>query len=114
MFIIMPSVYCSEPSQPGGVTSGQRPGPALFEKSTCTPLERISIPLIDVVIGQRPMSRGELRIVARARLTMSGATGPAGTGPGVGSEPAGTLEVAKARVAENGPTVAASEARTCQ
>src|SRR4029077_786329 len=81
----LPSVYCSEPAQPGGTTSGHRPGPCFFENSTCTPLERMSIELIAVVTGQRARSRGEFRIVARPRLTMSAAdAGERGSGSGLG------------------------------
>src|SRR6185436_13510750 len=101
----MPSVYCSGPSQPGGVMSGQRPGPLFFEKSMRTPWDRMSIAVIAVVIGQRARSLGEFRIVARLRLTASfAATGPGfGSGPGVGIGEAAA--VANARVCENGPII---------
>src|SRR5437762_5029132 len=111
MFSTMPSVYWSGPLKPGGMTSGQRPGPACFENSTWTPFDRMSTTLIAVVTGQRARSRGELRIVARPRLTMSaelaGAFGGGGAGVGSGGG-GGTGGVANARVAENGPSVVGS------
>src|SRR5215470_1092914 len=113
MFSTMPSVYCSGPSQPGGVVSGQRPGPLLFEKSTRTPPALMSTRPMPVVIGQRPRSRGEFRIVARLRLTMSAADAGTGFGSVVGGAVAGG-GVANARLFENGPIVVGSYARTCQ
>src|SRR5712692_2420670 len=104
----MPSVYCNGPSKPGGVKSGQRPGPFFFENSTRTPLDCRSTDVIAVVIGQRARSLGEFWIVARLMLTTSlAAPGPGfGSGPGVGvGDPAG---VANARFAENGPSVVGS------
>src|SRR5438132_14364607 len=85
MFSAIPSVYCSEPSHPGGVKSGQRPGPVFFEKSTRTPLARMSTRPMPVVIGQRATSRGEFRIVAVLIGTMSLAAAGPGFGFGFGS-----------------------------
>ena len=48
----MPSVYSSGPVNPGGMTSGQRPGPSRFEKSTSTPSDARLMLVIWVVIGQ--------------------------------------------------------------
>ena len=53
----MPSVYCSEPVQPGGVMSGHRPGPSAFENSTWMPVGRMSTVVKDWVY------RGQYRSV---------------------------------------------------
>ena len=79
----MPRVYGTEPSQPGGITSGQRPAPSRFEKSTCTPAAEMSTSVIDVVIGQVARSKGEFRIVELVRSNAGGGGG-AGVGSGAG------------------------------
>src|SRR5438046_5507153 len=84
MFITMPSVYWSPPSQPGGTTSGQRPGPSFFEKSTAIPPAVIVTDRIAEVIGQLATFAGELRIVAFDSGIMSLACGGFGVGVGVG------------------------------
>src|SRR5260221_11181873 len=80
----MPSEYCSAPSQPGGVQSGQRPGPSCLENSTCTPLGRISTTRSAEVIGQLAMFSGELRMIADDSGIMSAAGDGAGEGDGDG------------------------------
>src|SRR5262249_33107481 len=109
MFNTMPSVYCSGPSQPGGTTSGHRPAPSFFEKSTRTPSARMSTSVIEVVIGQRARSRGELRIVACDIGHMSGAAAGAFGSTG-GYRPVGddARGVAEARIADHGPCVVGS------
>src|SRR5712691_437623 len=113
MLSTIPSVYWSGPLQPGGVWSGQRPGPSRFENSTWTPFDRKSIRVMLVVTGQRARSLGEFRMVADARLIMSAATGVPGLGPGPGvgvgvGGGGGTCGVANACVRENGPSVVGS------
>src|SRR5262249_49522030 len=116
MFSIMPSVYCSGPSHPGGVKSGQRPGPDFFEKSMRIALERMSSSGTAAGIGGLGRSRGEVRIVALVSGTMSlGDAGPGfGLGSGVGWGIGAGGGVANARLFENGPSVVGSYARTCQ
>src|SRR5262245_63845986 len=82
MFRHMPSVYCSGPDQPGGVTSGQRPGPSFFENCTAMPLDRMLSSVIVVVIGQLARSRGELRITACPMSMPSGPNDGGGVGGG--------------------------------
>src|SRR5437899_1749228 len=86
MFSTMPSVYCSGPSQPGGTTSGQRPGPSFFEKSTAMPLDVICTARIAEVIGQLASVAGELRMIALESGIMSAAGAGVGVGVGVGLE----------------------------
>src|SRR5262245_40641701 len=112
MFRTIHSVYCIGPSHPGGVTSGQRPGPSFFVKSTRTPPWPRSSSVIVAVAGQFATSAGEFMIVARPRLMASFGAGPVGgTGEGTG---AGTGGVEKAAVTDQGPIVSGSAARTCQ
>src|SRR5438105_12817606 len=92
MFIAIPSVYCSGPSQPGGVKSGQRPAPSCLENSTWTPLGRSSRTLMVVVIGQLPRSRGELRIITWLIPSLAGAGGTGVGVEGVGAGAAGEDE----------------------
>src|SRR5215471_14610632 len=66
MFIMIQSEYWIGPSQPGGVTSGQRFGPSFLSNVTATPSPRISSSVIFVVTGQLAMSGGELKICAPA------------------------------------------------
>src|SRR5215208_2110045 len=69
----MPRQYCSGPAQPGGNTSGQRPGPSFFENSTRMPDTSSPPPLnsssvIRVVSGQSTIPGGEFVIVAIFKL----------------------------------------------
>src|SRR5438093_11523997 len=84
MFSTMPSVYCSGPSQPGGTTSGQRPGPSFFEKSIAMPLDVMLTARIAEVIGQLARFSGELRMSALESGIMSAAGVGVGVGVGVG------------------------------
>ena len=59
MFSTIHSVYWIGPSQPGGVTSGQRQGPSFFEKSTNAPSLRRSSVVMSVVTGQLATSAGD-------------------------------------------------------
>src|SRR5206468_11032774 len=96
MFSAMPSVHCSGPSHPGGVMSGQRPGPSCFENSTCMPFGRISTTRIAVVIGQLGRVSGELRIVAELNGIMSAAAA-VGVGAGAGADGDGEGEASANR-----------------
>src|SRR5207237_1048938 len=75
MFSAIPSVHCSGPSQPGGVMSGQRPGPSFFEKSRRTPPGPMSTSVIFVVIGQLVSVSGEFLMTAEPNGIMSAANG---------------------------------------
>ena len=90
MFRHMPSVYCSGSSQPGGNTSGQRPGPSFFEKS----IEIAARSDVETVDGRRhgPARDVQRRVQNRrlvhvdliARGRRSAATG-IGIGDGTGA-----------------------------
>src|SRR3954451_14130828 len=54
----MPSVYCSDPFQPGGVTSGQRFGPSRRSKSTLIDQGVNTTLVILAPTGQLPISTG--------------------------------------------------------
>src|SRR5258708_35712038 len=84
MLSAIPSVYCRPPLQPGGVQSGQRPGPSCFENSTWMPVGRSSSTRIAVVIGQLPSVAGESPMIACAGLIPSTAAVGAGAGAGAG------------------------------
>src|SRR5262245_30726 len=58
-FIAIPSVYWIPPVQPGGTTSGQRPGPDFFVNSTATPSLRNAIDVIVAVAGQLATLAGD-------------------------------------------------------
>src|SRR5229473_7549998 len=80
MLMTMPSEYCSGPSQPGGVKSGQRPGPSCLENSTCTPFDRISTTRSAEVMGQLATFSGELWMIADDSGIMSAAALGVGDG----------------------------------
>src|SRR5262249_52871950 len=84
MFSTMPSVYCSGPSHPGGTTSGHRPGPSFFEKSTPMPLAVMCTARIPDVIGQFARFCGEFLMIVPESGTMSAAGAGFGVGVGVG------------------------------
>src|SRR5207247_2064546 len=52
MFNTIPNVYCSAPSHPGGVQSGQRPGPFCFENSKRNVSLPSGVPVPLIVNGQ--------------------------------------------------------------
>src|SRR5882724_11854224 len=105
MFSTIHSVYSIPPSQPGGVTSGHRPGPSFFVNSTSTPADEKSSTEILAVIGQFATSRGTL-------ITFTPWRSIASCPPVLGG--CGGSFVANASVRDHGPTVVGSEARTCQ
>src|SRR5437660_180661 len=96
------------PSQPGGTTSGQRSPPSFFEKSTRTPYDWKSSPVILVVIGQLATSTFGFTLVTWCRSIAS--PPPAFDTGGA----AGGFGVASARVIDHAPVDAPSYARTCQ
>src|SRR5262249_55114088 len=81
MFMAIQRVYCSGPLQPGGSTSGQRPGPCFLETWTATPSLRNDREVMDVVTGQLATLLGDECTTAVPRLNASGATGPTGPPP---------------------------------
>src|SRR5258708_12782372 len=85
MLMTMPSEYCSGPSQPGGVKSGQRPGPSCLENSTCTPFDRISTTRSAEVMGQLATFSGELGMIADDSGIMSAAALRVGAGDVAGA-----------------------------
>src|SRR5579863_9300778 len=114
MFRHMPSVYSSGPLKPGGMTSGQRPGPSRFEKRTSTPFGVRFRLVICVVIGQFWSPTGELSTIALVSVSFWPGIGTTVPEPGVVGVVGAAAGVTKDQIAEKTLVWVGSSARARQ